>query len=68
YLRQLIAGRLVTAGGASGVPGFGIATTSVAIPNDTALTGYRLATQAFALDGTVAEGFVASEALESWVY
>lgn len=68
YLRQLIAGRLVTAGGASGVPGVGIASTAVAIPNDPALTGRRLATQAFAIDGTVAEGFVASEALESWVY
>ncbi|MFM1873274.1 MAG: repeat-like domain [Planctomycetota bacterium] len=68
YLRQLIAGRLVTAGGASGVPGVGIASTAVVIPNDPALTGRRLATQAFALDGTVAEGFVASEAIESWVY
>jgi hypothetical protein len=68
YLPQVLAGRLVAANGAAGLPGVGVASTAMVIPNDPALAGLRLATQAFALDASVPDGFVASGAVESWVY
>lgn len=68
YLPQVLAGRLLAANGPAGQPGAGVASTSVSIPNDPALAGLRLATQAFAIDASVVDGFVASGAVESWVY
>ena len=68
YLPQVLAGRMLAANGPAGQPGAGVASTSVSIPNDPALAGLRLATQAFAIDASVVDGFVASGAVESWVY
>jgi len=68
FLQQLVASRLLSANGASGVPGAGSAVTSVTIPSATALAGVRLATQAVVLDAAANGGVAVTAVVESWVY
>ena len=56
------------ASGSPGVPGVGVASAAVAIPNLPVFAGQRIAAQAFVLDATVPDGFVATGAIESWIY
>lgn len=68
YLQQLVACRMLQADGASGLPGAGTATTTVAIPTATALAGLRLAAQAAVLDPAAVGGVALTAVVESWVY
>lgn len=68
FLQQLVAGRVLVVGGANGVPGAGSAAAAVAIPNDPALAGVRLAAQAVVLDPAAVGGLALTAAVETWVY
>ena len=67
YLQQPIVTAAFTTSGLPGVPGVGTASLPVAVPASAALSGYRLLSQAFVVDPAVADGFVATRAVESWI-
>ncbi|MBK8101123.1 MAG: exo-alpha-sialidase [Planctomycetes bacterium] len=67
YLQQPIVTTPLLTNGGVGVPAVGMAEVLIAVPNDPAIAGQVLRSQAFVLDPTVGDGYVATPALESWV-
>ena len=68
FLQQPIVTAMFTASGSSGAPGSGAATVAVTVPFTAALAGQRLASQAFVVDPASPWGFVATAAVESWLF
>lgn len=67
YLESPLISVGILTSGAPGLPGIGTARTPITVPNDAAMSGYCLRSQAVLLDLTTMDGWCLSQARESWI-